>query len=425
VTTRDTKSLILRADQLLQLGRYPEAERELGQLLANDPRHPLAHALMAHAMLGQLRLNDAEYAAREAVSSAPDEAFAHYAVAAVLRERRRYTEAAAAIEQAVALDPYSADHFALLAQIRCDQHEWSAALSAADQGLEVNPEHAACVNLRAIALVHLGRRAEAASAIGGQLERSPDDAVTHANQGWTYLHQNDPKRALEHFREALRLDPGNNWARSGIVEAMKARNPVYRVMLAYFLWMSRLSGRTQSAIVLGGWFGLQVLRGSARANPALGPYVLPIVVLYGLFVWMTWLANPLFNLMLRLSKYGRHALSPEQTTTSNWILALLLIGISAGASMFWGPSNWKLSLALTALLLTIPVSTIWLCEKGWPRWANVAIAVGMAAIGIALTSLDLQRPQSRLIPALFILLVLSAFGSSIGVQFLVRARPTR
>ena len=75
--TRDAHSLILRAELLLQQGRFPDAERELGQLLSNDPRHPLAHAMMAHAMLGQLRLNDAEYAAREAVRSAPDEAFAH------------------------------------------------------------------------------------------------------------------------------------------------------------------------------------------------------------------------------------------------------------------------------------------------------------------------------------------------------------
>ena len=59
VMTRDARSLILRADLLLQQGRFPDAERELGQLLATDPRHPLAHALMAHAMLGQQRLNDA------------------------------------------------------------------------------------------------------------------------------------------------------------------------------------------------------------------------------------------------------------------------------------------------------------------------------------------------------------------------------
>ena len=423
--TRDAQSLILRAELLLQQGRFPDAERELGQLLSNDPRHPLAHAMMAHAMLGQLRLNDAEYAAREAVRGAPDEPFAHYAVAAVLRERRRFAEAAQAIQAAIALNPYAAGQFALLAQIRCDQREWSAALAAADQGLAIDPEHPACVNLRAIALVHLGRRGEAAAVVQGALDKDPENAVTHANQGWNYLHNNDPKKALEHFREALRLEPGNEWARAGIVEAMKARNPIYRVMLAYFLWMSRLSGRTQMAIVLGGWFGQNALRGAARTNPQLAPYVLPIIICYAVFVWMTWLANPLFNLTLRLSRYGRHALTREQTVTSNWIFALLLLGIAAVASLFAGFAEWKLSAALTALLLTIPVSTIWLCDRGWPRWANVAIAAGMACVGIALTALEFTGASSRATGPLLTLLVFSAFASSIAVQFLVRASPRR
>ena len=425
MTLRDARALILRAELLLQQGRFRDAERELGQLLSNDPRHPLAHALMAHAMLGQLRLNDAEYASREAVRSAPDEPFAHYAVAAVLRERRRYSEAAHAIENAIGLNPYSADQFALLAQIRCDQREWSAALAAADQGLAIDPEHSACVNLRSIALVHLGRRGEAAAVVQGALDKDPENAVTHANQGWNYLHSNDPKKALEHFRESLRLEPGNDWARAGIVEAMKARNPIYRVMLAYFLWMSRLSGRTQMAIVLGGWFGQNMLRNAARTNPQLAPFVLPIIILYAVFVWMTWLASPLFNLTLRLSKYGRHALTREQTITSNFILALLLLGIGSAASLFLGFAEWKVSAALTALLLTIPVSTIWLCDKGWPRWANVAIVAGMACVGMTLTLLQLAGGRSPTTAALFGLLVLSAFASSIAVQFLVRASPSR
>jgi tetratricopeptide (TPR) repeat protein len=234
------------------------AERELGQLLSTDPRHALAHALMAQAMLGQLRLNDAEYAAREAISSAPDEAFAHYAMSAVLRERRRFAEAVAAIQQAIALDPYSPNQFALLAQLRVDQREFSAALVAY----------------------------YAAAVVQGALDKDPENAVTHANQGWTLLHRNDPKQALEHFREALRLDPTNDWARAGIVEAMKARNPIYRVILAYFLWMSRLSGQVQTAIVLGGWFGQRVLRQAAQSNPALQPYVLPIILAYALFVFV-------------------------------------------------------------------------------------------------------------------------------------------
>ena len=67
--------------------------------------------------------------------------------------------------------------------------------------------------------------------------RDPDDAFSHANQGWTLLEQGNRKKAMEHFRESLRLDPTNGWAQAGLVEAIKAGNPVYAVMLKYFLWI--------------------------------------------------------------------------------------------------------------------------------------------------------------------------------------------
>src|SRR5947199_251490 len=88
--------------------------------------------------------------------------------------------------------------------------------------------------------------AEAHVAIG----LSPEDADSHANQGWTLLHASEPRRAMEHFREALRLEPNHQWARAGIVEALKARVFLYRWLLAYFLWMARLSGRAQWGILL-------------------------------------------------------------------------------------------------------------------------------------------------------------------------------
>ena len=36
-----------------------------------------------------------------------------------------------------------------------------------------------------------------------------------------------------------------DWARVGMIEALKARNPVYRLLLLYFLWMSRLARRAR------------------------------------------------------------------------------------------------------------------------------------------------------------------------------------
>ena len=92
-----------------------------------------------------------------------------------------------------------------------------------------------------MALVQLGRKDEAQQTLGSALANDPENALTHANQGWALLHRGDHAKALEHFREALRIDPELDWARAGIVEALKARHLIYRVMLRFFLWMGRQS----------------------------------------------------------------------------------------------------------------------------------------------------------------------------------------
>lgn len=414
-----------RALLLIQQGRHADAERELRQALAMDPGSANAHAMLAHVLLELNRYNDAEREADEAIGLAPDEAYGHYARAAVLHERRRYGEAAAAIEQAIGLDPYDADQFAMLAQIRVSQREWKAALEAADRGLAVDPANVACANLRAVALVHLGRREDAARTIDGALSRDPDDPITHANQGWALLHAGEPKRAMEHFREALRLDPTNEWARAGIVEAMKARNPIYRFMLGFFLSMARLTPGQRWGIIIGGWFGHRLLRGAAADNPQLAPYIWPITTAYLLFVWMTWLSDPLFNAILRTDRNGRYALSREQLVTSNWILSLLVITV--GSFIGWRTTGllWLEILTVVALLLAIPVSTIWRCEKGWPRLANVAIAAALAAVGVTSVILAATGGSEALFNRLFGIFLVGTLIASLGVQSLARAHPIR
>src|ERR1051325_5957971 len=255
----------------LQQHRHEQAITELRQSLTADPHEPYAHALLGLCLAKGEKFQEATEEAQQAIHLSPDFSFAHYALASILRERHRNEEALVAINEALRLDSSDADYFAMLSNIHVDEKRWREALEAAERGLKLDSENIACTNLRAIALVKLGRKAEAGATIDAALSKNPDNAITHANQGWTLLERGEPKRALEHFREALRLDPQNEWARHGIVEALKARNIVYAVMLKYFFWMSRLSSRAQWAIILGGYFGNRLLAGIAAANPELAP----------------------------------------------------------------------------------------------------------------------------------------------------------
>ena len=83
------------------------------------------------------------------------------------------------------------------------------------------------------------------------LAQDPEDARTHLNLGWSKLSAGQPREAADHYLEALRLDPASDTARAGLVEALKARNPIYRVFLWWFLWLARLPTALAFAVLIG------------------------------------------------------------------------------------------------------------------------------------------------------------------------------
>ena len=420
---------------LYQQSRHELAEAELRQALAADPHDPYAHALLGLCLVERERFDDATAETRRAIHLGPDFPFAHYAHARVLYDRNHHKEALAAIQEAIRLDSTDADFFSLLASIHFDEKRWQDSLNAAEQGLQFDPEHVGCTNLRAMAMVKLGRRAEAGATIDAALAKVPENATTHANQGWTYLEKGEPKKALEHFREALRLDPENDWARHGIVEALKARNIIYAVMLKYFFWMSKLSSGAQWGIILGGYFGNRILGGMANSNPDLAPWVLPVRILYITFVVLTWTAYPMFNLLLRLNRFGRLALTPAQTVETNWVgAAFFLALISLGGCLVMGfGSPWLMSLTVFGLLL-LPLSGMFRCHEGWPRNVMLAAVIGLTLIGLVAIAMLWNAYQggdsyfkSKAEPA-FGLLGLFSVGvllSTVGANILASQRPRR
>jgi Flp pilus assembly protein TadD len=322
-----------RARLLLAQSRPADAERESMRALAQQPDDPSALALLALSRIEQDKRTAALEAAREAVGLAPDQPFFHYVHAHVLRNMDRSEEAFRAIQESLRLDPADADTFALLSSIELGRSRWPAALDAAETALALNAEHVGAANLRAMALVRLGRKAEAMESVDYALDRAPENAFSHANQGWNCLHQNDPRKAQEHFREALRLDPDLEYAREGMLEALKARNPVYRVMLAYFLWLGRQSARFQWAFIIGIFFGGRIARTLSESQPALNWIWWPLLGLFYGFVYLSWTAHPMFNLLLRFDRFGRHVLSPDQRKGAAWFGASFALAI--GALLGW------------------------------------------------------------------------------------------
>ena len=416
-----------RALLLYQQSRYEPAEQEIRAALGEQPQDAFAHALLGLCLMQREKLVEAATATAQAIHLGPDLAYAHYAHALVAMHRNRFDESLVAINEAIRLEPTEAHQYALLANLHLQSARWPEALAAAEQGLQFDPEDSTCTNLRAMAMVRLGRKEEAGQSIDASLAKNPQNSHTHANMGWTLLHQGNPKKAAEHFREALRLDPENEWARLGILEALKAKNILYALMLRYFLWMSKFSSRAQWFIILGAYFGNSLLRGLAQANPALAPWIMPLRALYIIFALLTWLAYPIFTLLLRLNKFGRMVLSEEETKASNWFGNCLMLALLCfcGCLIKGFNTPWVVATICPGLLL-LPLSGVFRCPEGWLRRTMAGLTIAAALCGLAgviqeFMTWDHPLPGN---PWLTFFTILIA-ASTIAFNFLVTQRPKR
>ena len=349
------------------------------QALASDPQDAMAHALLALGLAHLRQRREAVDAGRRAVSLNPELAFAHYAHGWALLEYDEPDKAEEAAREALRLDP-GAHAYALLAQIRVRQRHWQGALVAAESGLQHDPEDGACSNLRAVALAHLGRTDAASAVVQDVLELDPDDAYAHANHGWVLLRQSRPDEALNSFREALRLDPTLEWARLGIVEAMKARKGAYRLILRYSLWVDTLSPRARWFLIIGIFLGARLVRTVARENPPLLPVLGPLLAVYSLLVLGTWVVHPISNLLLRMDPIGRLALSQVETVASNIVGGCLATAVFAGVMfLISGGSSW-LTLAIVSSLMLIPIGGA-IQGHATKAWLPLLIALVVLAVG--------------------------------------------
>jgi tetratricopeptide (TPR) repeat protein len=393
-----------RARVLIEQERYALAEAELRRHILAEPDDATAHSMLALALSEQSRHREAVESARRGIGLAPTLPYAHYVLAWVHNRQERLDEAEAAIAEAIRLDPEDADYFAVLSSVKLQRRRWREGLEAAETGLYFDPEHVGCINLRAMALNQLGLSDEASVAIEGALGVEPENALTHANRGWQEVQRGNYEQAMTCFREALRIDAELEWAREGVVEVLKARNPVYRVMLRYFLWSSRLSGGAIWGLLIGFFIFSRLLRAAMKANPELAPFLWPLYGLYIAFVLMTWIAAPLFDLMLRLDPVGRVVLSRRQITASNWVGGALLLAITGLAlALLTGVPSFYV-LAAGSGMMTMPIAGAFRAETPKARKVLPVYAAVLGALALLVFALSFYDFEAAMgIGGLFLL----------------------
>lgn len=376
-----------RAHLLIQQERHEEAEKELGLALAQEPNSAQVHALLALCLLRREQYQQATECAQRAVALQPDWPFVYYTLAIVWTERNHLDKAEEVLAEAIAMSPEEPDFHSLRGRIRFAQSDWDGALEAVQEALAFDPEHLEALNLRAMALQKLGRAEDAQNELQATLQLAPESAETHAVFGWSYLQKGDRAKATEHFREALRLNPELEWAQAGVVEALRAWNPAYRMLLKYFFWMGSLGRRGQWGVILGAFILYRIVRAIAESSPSLRPWMMPLIAAYLAFVVASWLGKPLMSLALYLHPFGRLALSRDDRLGANCVGACLFVAIVSGLLYLAFPINGLLLLALVSAGMLLPVGATFAAATPWPRkgLAIYTLAVGAAGIVFVLT----------------------------------------
>jgi hypothetical protein len=201
-------------------------------------------------------------------------------------------------------------------------------------------------------------------------------------------------------------------------------------MLAWFLWMSRLTPGTRWGVVIGAYVGQRIVQGVARTSPELAPYLWPLLYAYFAFVVLTWLAPSFFNLLLRLDRFGWYALSTDQIRGAN-LLAVCLLAAGTSLAVFFVTGNeaWLIAAIYTGLL-TLPASAIYVCESGWPRQVmtviTLALLVGSLFVVTVIQFEQSLPPAAINIAAPFIAflplaIVASQFAANYLTQVVVRS----
>lgn len=378
-----------KVEILIQQKKFADAEKILSDLLTEDPNSIHILSLLAEVNYQQEKFDKAENIIDNAIGLSPDDSHLFYLKSRIAIQQDQLADAENSINQAIELDPYYANYFALLANIKLARKQYEEALETANRALEIDAENLLALNIRSTSLIKLNRTEESFDTIEGALREDPNNAYTHANYGWGLLEKGDHKKALEHFKEALSNNPTFEYAQSGLLEALKATNPIYRIFLKYSFFMSNLTAKHQWGVIIAFYLGFKVLRTVAKNNEALEPYLTPFIVALALIAFSTWVISPISNLFLRFNKYGQLLLDKKEKMSSNFV-AISLGLFFVGLLLYFLMSDEKmLTIAAYGFSMMLPLGTMFSPAKnkyGLIIYTITLAVVGLIAIGLTFST---------------------------------------
>ncbi|MDR0507233.1 MAG: tetratricopeptide repeat protein [Dysgonamonadaceae bacterium] len=373
---------IRRISMLLMHHQNDEAEKLLMQILTETPNNDSAKYYLSLCKTESGKIKEAMQLIEEAIGLCPENADYFHQKAILHSRLNQNQQAYDNIEQAIALNPQDADYWSFKAILLYDDKQYGQALAAADTGLEHDAENSDCMNLRSLALGKLGRTEEAEQTIQNTLGNNPNDPFSFSSKGYLELQKGKSKKALESFREALKINPEYSYAKAGMIEALKSRFFLYRWFYMFYEWLGRQSSGLQWGLIIGIWIVQNISSRIASSNSSLSLVFSFITYFLFTFVLITWIMAPLSNLFLCLNPYGRFALSKQQKITAYVTGILFAIALLAFIGSLFEES--LLLLAIYFIFFIIPSNNIvrFSQDISYSK-KGIWISAGIIVLGIA------------------------------------------
>jgi Flp pilus assembly protein TadD len=308
-----------KGEALLDLGRPADAEPLLRSALLEDPKDVESLGLLARCLIAQGRPGEAAEYASEAIAAEPDDPDGHFLLAFARVRMDDYVTAEPAIRSAIERAPLWSPYHELYAGILLAQERAGEAAQVAGRARSLDPENDGAATQHAAALLQLGRLDQAEEAVAEALRLDPESDVAYQVAGAIELARGGGRDAVAHWREALRLDPTDALAREGLAAAMKTRNPLYGQLVRFWMWESRLSNGAQIAILFAPLVLIRALR-----SVGMSPVTIALIAVVIGFVVLTWAIEPIMNLVLLATRYGRSLVGRDERTS-----ALVFAGFAA------------------------------------------------------------------------------------------------
>lgn len=366
------RSLLLqeRADEALEASRLA---------LATAPDHPYALLLCSAAQSATGDRRSALATIEAALHVAPDAPILHFQLGSLLHEDDRPAEALASFATARSLDPQDAD------------------IPVGIAG----------------ALLDLRRNEEASAAIADALTLDPNHAGAHRLRGMLALRTGTSQDALDSTREAVRLNPTNAGVREDLTVAMKARNPVYRALWRYSDWLAGQSDLVRTGFLFIPFILYRVLR--AVGGEAAWVNVAAVLMISVLAV--SWLTEPLMNVLILASRFGRGLLPIGTKRATMAFLAVMLVAITCAVAGLVTDLDDLLLLALGSLAWSATVGGI--PQVPAHRQRVVAIIAGVAG-ALIVTTMGLALAGAAASGPLSLVVLFSGLASLWGIAALTR-----